>query len=68
MSTTRESSRATFERTCREQNARRAEQRAEARATGAPCIVTTMFAFGGIDYCTTHGVMGTCPYAAERAS
>jgi hypothetical protein len=54
-----------FEQACRAQNERKAAERGEARANGAQCVLITMFAFGGIDYCQTHGVMGPCPYAVQ---
>jgi hypothetical protein len=57
--------RAEFETMAREQNERRAAERTMARETGAPCAVTPMYAFGGIPYCTTHSVMGPCPYGAR---
>jgi hypothetical protein len=54
-----------FEQSCREQNQRKDEERAQARSAGAPCVVVTMFAFGGVPYCQTHGVMGPCPYGKD---
>lgn len=61
-------SRSKFEAACAAQNQRRAAEVAAARSTGAPCAVVTMFAFNGVPYCTTHRVMGPCPYAARVAS
>ena len=58
--------RAEFDRACAAQNAERAAERAKARESAAPCVVVDMLAFGGAPYCTTHGVMGQCPYG--RAS
>ena len=52
-----------FEQSCAEQNRKAAERVASARATGAACVVTPMLAFGGTPYCTTHRVMGPCPFA-----
>lgn len=57
-----EKSRSDFERACREQNERVAREVAEARKHGLACDVVPMLAFGGIDYCRTHRVMGPCPY------
>jgi hypothetical protein len=52
-----------FEAAAKQQNAERAAQVVDARVNGAPCVVVTMFAFGGVDYCSTHRVMGPCPFA-----
>jgi hypothetical protein len=60
--------RSDFERACREQNAEADKRRSDARKDSAPCVVVTMFAFGGIPYCQTHGVMGPCPYGTQRGS
>jgi len=57
--------RSEFEAACREQNRRKAEAVVEARAAGAACSVTHMMAFGGVPYCTTHRVMGPCPYGQK---
>lgn len=54
--------RSEFEQMCREQNRRVAQARVQAREQGAECKTISMLAFGGIDYCQTHGVMGPCPY------
>lgn len=56
-----------FEQAARKQNADRDAQVADARTSGAPCVLVTMFAFGGIDYCTTHRVMGPCTFAKGGA-
>ncbi len=57
---------ARFEAAAREQNTRRAVEVRDARASGAACAVTPMLAFGGIGYCTTHRVMGECPYGGAK--
>lgn len=58
--------RPTFEQTCRDNNARRENEVATARETGAPCSIVDMLAFGGVPYCTTHRVMGPCPFGGAR--
>lgn len=55
-----------FELAARQQNQERDRQVAEARATGAACSIVTMFALGGADYCTTHRVMGPCPFGGSK--
>lgn len=57
------SARQKFEQACAEQNRKAAERVAAARANGAACEVVPMLAFGGVPYCTTHRVMGPCPFA-----
>jgi len=55
-----------FNQAAAQQNTQRAAEVIQARATGAACSITTMFALGGVDYCTTHRVMGTCPYGQQK--
>lgn len=58
--------RSEFEKAARDQNAAAAVRRSDARANGAPCSIVTMFAFGGMDYCTTHSVMGACTFGGAK--
>lgn len=58
--------RSSFETLCSEQNTDAAVRRETARQSGAACNITPMLAFGGIDYCTTHGVMGRCPFGGGK--
>jgi len=56
--------RSEFEAAARKQNADRDREVATARQTAEPCKTIPMLAFGGIDYCQTHRVMGPCPFGA----
>lgn len=56
-----------FERALVAQNAARDAEVAKARETGSPCDVETMLAFGGVEFCRAHRVMGPCPYAKPAA-
>lgn len=51
-----------FEQAARQQNIDRANEVKTARETGKPCQIEVMLAFGGVEYCRTHRVMGTCTY------
>jgi hypothetical protein len=55
-----------FEKAAAQQNAQRAAAVVMARETGAACNVVPMLAFGGVPYCTTHRVMGPCPFGGGR--
>ena len=52
-----------FEQAARNQNNARNAEVAQAREAGTACDVTPMMAFGGVDYCRAHRVMGPCPFA-----
>lgn len=56
-----------FETAAREQNEARSREVEAARAAQSPCATIPMLAFGGILYCTTHRVMGECPFAEGGA-
>ena len=53
-----------FEQAAKNQNERRAQEILKARESGVPCVIVPMLSFGGIDYCTIHRVMGTCPFSS----
>ena len=55
-----------FEKAARDQNHARNVEVANARASGSPCSVVTMYALGGAPYCTAHRVMGPCPYSVPK--
>lgn len=58
-----------FEAAARAINDARSQRVAIAREAKSPCDLVDMLAFGGMTYCRTHAVMGSCPFAAgERVS
>ena len=59
-------SRAEFEQSARDQNARRDAEVSAARSSASPCDVVTMLAFGGLDYCRSHRSIGSCPFAKQE--
>ena len=56
-----------FEQACREQNECRTQAVVSDRASRADCALVDMFVFG-TTYCTTHRVMGECPYGRKVQS